>query len=191
MTNIETASLSFKLMGIFSITQAIPLLRDITGILAMKNTPFVEIGLDQSDPSVYMLLGTVISISFLVILGTYLLVFSEKLAQKIFTSITTTTPETELTAKKIQSLSFAVVGLILIVIAIPKLVQVGVNIQILSNAGDQLPTKTISAGTLTYSIGLAVQMFIGILLFLGANGLSSLWYFLQKNRPMSKINMER
>jgi hypothetical protein len=191
MTNIETASLSFKLMGIFSITQAIPLLRDITGILAMKNTPFVEIGLGQNDPSIYMLLGTTISISFLVLLGIYLLFFSEKLAQRTFTSITPTTPETELTAKKIQTISFAVIGIILIVLAIPKLVQVGANIQILSNAGDQVPTKTISAGTWAYSIGLAVQMFIGILLFLGANGLSSLWYFLQKVRPMSKINMER
>jgi hypothetical protein len=86
-------------------------------------------------------------------------------------------------------MAISIVGVILFVTAIPKLIQVGVNIQMLANAGDRNPTDNIAIGTWAYSIGMATQMLVGVLLFLGAKGLSSLWYFLQKARPMSEINM--
>jgi hypothetical protein len=100
------------------------------------------------------------------------------------------TPETEITAKNIQTVAFSVVGVILIAVAIPKLVQVGANIQALVNAGDEVPAN-ISAGTWAYSIGIAAQMLVGVLLFVGSKGLSSLWYVIQKSRPMSKINIKK
>ena len=99
-------------------------------------------------------------------------------------------PEVELSSKNIQSIAFSIVGVILIVIAIPKLVQIGANIQVLANAEEEDTIKNISASTWAYFIGLAAQMFLGILLFFGAKGLSSLWYFFQKARPMSKMNMK-
>ncbi len=191
MNNIQIASLAFKLAGIFSVIQSIPMLRNINEVIALKNSPLFETTSGQAHPANYLLIGIITSISLLILLGIILLVFSNFFARKMFAASTTSsTPETELTSKNIQSVAFSIVGVILVVVAIPKLVQVGANIQALANAGDQVPTKSISAGTWAYSIGLAAQMLVGILLFFGANGLSSLWFLLQKARPMSKMNME-
>ena len=191
MNNIQIASLSFKLVGIFSIVQAIPLLQHISGVFALKNSAVFESSSGQAYPGNYILIGIIVSISLLILLGLILLCFSNAFAKKMFGQDNSIpTPETEITAHNIQSVAFSIVGVVLIVVAIPKLIQVGANIQVLANAGDQYPTKSVSAGTWAYSIGLAAQMVVGILLFLGSRGLSSLWYFLQKARPMSKINME-
>jgi hypothetical protein len=191
MNNIQIASLAFKLAGIFSISQAIPLLRQISEVIALKNSPFFDSSFGQAFPGNYIFTGIIASISLLILFGFILLFFSNTFSRKMFPQGSSpSTPETEITAKNIQAVAFSVVGVILIVIAIPKLVQIGANIQALANAGDGDPVRSISIGTWAYSIGLTVQMFIGILLFLGARGLSTLWYFSQKIRPMSKMNME-
>jgi hypothetical protein len=94
---------------------------------------------------------------------------------------------TELSAKNIQSIAFSVVGLIMIVIAIPHIAQFAANLQALKNAGAETMKRSISIGTWAYSIGILIQFILGIILFLGARGLSSLWYFFQKLRPMKDI----
>jgi hypothetical protein len=192
MNNIQIASLAFKLAGIFSIIQAIPLLREISEVLALKNSPIFETTNGQAYPSNFIFIGIIASISLLILFGLILLCFSDTFSIKMFGKDNSPpTPESEITAKNIQTMAFSIVGVILVVVAIPKIVQVGANIQALVNAGDGAPTRNISAGTWAYSIGMTVQMLVGILLFVGSKGLSSLWYFLQKSRPMSKMNMEK
>ena len=183
MNNVQIASLAFKVAGIYSIIQAIPLLRHISEVFAFKNSPIFETSTGQAYPGNYILFGIIASIALLILIGFTLISLSNAFSKIMFgKGNNPPTSETEITSKNIQSVAFSIVGVILIVIAIPKLVQVGANIQALANAGDQVPPKSISAGTWALSIGLAVQMIIGILLFLGARGLSSLWYFLQKSR---------
>lgn len=192
MNNIQIGSLAFKLAGIFSIIQAIPLLRQISEVFALKNSPIFETASGQAYPSNFIFIGIITSISLLILFGLILLCFSNSFSRKMFGKDNSpSTPETEITAKNIQTVAFSIVGVILVVVAIPKLVQLGANIQALVNAGDGEPTRNISVGTWAYSIGMAVQMLVGILLFVGSKGLSSLWYFLQKSRPMSKMNMEK
>jgi len=165
-------------------------LQEISGVLALRNSPVFEINSGQPDPSNYILIGIIVSISLLILFGFTLIFFSNIISIKMFGKENNSpTPESKMTASNIQSVAFSIVGVILIVVAIPELVQIGANIQVLANVGDEVPTRSISAGTWAYSIGLAAQMFVGILLFFGAKGLSSLWYFLQKIRPMSKMNM--
>lgn len=189
MNSIQIASLAFKLAGIFSIIQVIPLLQHLFAVFAYKNSPMFETSTGQAYPGFYLLIGIIASITLLIVLGIILLACSSNFARKMSANEQgTSTPETELTSRNIQSIAFSVIGVVLIVLAIPKLVQLGANIQALASAGDEAPTKSISAGTWAYSIGLAVQMVVGFLLFFGGRGLSSLWFFLQKARPLSKMN---
>jgi hypothetical protein len=53
----------------------------------------------------------------------------------------------------------------MIVIAIPHLVQLAANYQALKSAKEEIIKQKISVATWAYSIGLAVQFVIGLLLF--------------------------
>ena len=68
MNNIQVASLAFKLAGIFSIIQAIPLLRHISEILALKTSPVFETSTGQAYPGNYIFIGLIASISLLILL---------------------------------------------------------------------------------------------------------------------------
>ena len=190
MNTLHVASLAFKIAGIFSITQAIPLLRQISEVLVLKNSLLFESNVGQAYPVNYIFIGIIASIFLLVVFGIVLILCSNTLSKKMFGEHAhPCSPETEITAQNIQSVAFSIVGVVLVAVALPKLVQIGANIQALANAGDAVPTRSISAGTWAYSIGMGVQMFVGVVLFVGSRGLSSLWYLLQKSRPMSKMNM--
>ena len=68
MNNIQIASLAFKLAGIFSIIQAIPILRDITEVIALKNSLIYGAN-GQPFSGNYILTGVVASIALLVLLS--------------------------------------------------------------------------------------------------------------------------
>ena len=185
MTRIQIASLSLKLIGIFSFIQAIPILRELSIAFAFKENNFIM--QDKTDQAFnYLLFGVLTSIILLLILGTCLIIFSDKLAEKIMKG-NSETLLTDISARDIQSIAFSVVGVVLIVLAIPQIVQLGVNIQVLKQAGDDVPTRNVLAGTWAHAIGLIIQSVIGLLLFFGSRGLSSLWYSFQSTRPMKNI----
>ena len=84
MNTIQIASLSFKLAGIFSLIQAIPLLGHVTEVLAFRSSSIFETSTGQAYPGTYMFIGFITSISLLVLLGIILLVFSCNLERKLF-----------------------------------------------------------------------------------------------------------
>ncbi|MFA6054753.1 MAG: hypothetical protein WC769_05190 [Thermodesulfovibrionales bacterium] len=185
MNQYQIASLSLKLLGIYSIIEAIPLLRELSQVFAWRGSGIqMEGGPIQTD---LLLLGILISFGLLILVGICLILFSKSLARRITTKGEIITETTELTARNIQSIAFSVVGLVMIVIAIPHLVQLAANLQVLKNAGSEAVKRDISIGTWVYSIGIAAQFIIGVLLFFGSRGLSSLWYFFQKLRPMKEL----
>ncbi len=188
MTKLQLASLSLKFAGIFSIIQAIPILKSLSEVFAFRNSKiFMQQGNDYLEVN-YLLVGIITSFSLLLLLGIGLIIFSRGLSKKMVTDDEIKDSSSELSAKNIQSIAFSVVGLVMIVIAIPKLVQLGANIQALKSAGADSLKENVSIGTWVYSIGIGVQFIIGILLFVGARGLSSLWYSIQKIRPLENID---
>jgi len=185
MNQHQIASLSLKLLGIYAIIEAIPLLRELSQVFAWRgSTVQMESGPFQTN---LILLGILVSFSLLLFLGFFLIFFSNSLAKRMSSKNEVISESTELTPKNIQSIAFSVVGLVMIVIAIPDLVQLAANLEGLKSAGSEAIKKDISIGTWVYSIGLAVQFIIGVLLFLGARGLASCWYFFQKLRPMKDL----
>jgi uncharacterized membrane protein len=187
MSSHQIASLSLKLIGIFSIIQSIPILKSLSEVFAFRNSKiFMQQGNDYLEVN-YLFIGIITSFSLLLLLGIGLIIFSRGLSKKMVTDDVIKDSSSELSAKNIQSIAFSVVGLVMIVIAIPKLVQLGANLQALKSAGVNSTKETISIGTLVYSISIGVQFIIGILLFVGAKGLSGIWHSLQKMRPMKNV----
>jgi hypothetical protein len=185
MTQNQIASLSLKLLGIYSIIESIPLLRELSQVFAWRGSKIeMESGPIHTD---LLLIGIITSVGLLLLIGCCLIIFSKSLAKKMITEEEIINSSTELTAKNIQAIAFSIVGLVMIVIAIPHLVQLTANLQALKSTGSESVKKDISIGTWAYSIGIAVQFIVGILLFLGGRGLSSIWFFIQKMRPMKDI----
>ena len=98
------------------------------------------------------------------------------------------TSTSQLSGRNVQTIAFSVLGVALIAWAIPELSKIFANIQLLKNAGDEFPTKGMDIGNKVYAIGLSIQFVMGLVLFFGAKGLSSIWFFLQKTQPMSKTD---
>jgi hypothetical protein len=185
MNQKQIASLSLKLLGIYSIIEAIPLLRELSGVFAFRGSGIqMEGGPIQTD---VLLIGILIPFGLLLLVGFCLIIFSKSFAARMTLKDEIITETTELTARNIQSIAFSVVGLVMIVFAIPHLVQLAANLQAFKSAGSEMLKEQISIGTWAYSIGIAVQFIIGLLLFIGGRGLSSIWHFFQKLRPMKEI----
>jgi hypothetical protein len=186
MTGSQIASLSLKLMGIFSIIQAVPILKDLSSYFLFKGSNFMAP--DKMLPNYnYLLIGILTSSCLLILLGMYLIIYSDSLGKKIIKESNDTIISTDLSAKDLQAIAFSVIGVVMIVMAIPHLVKIATNIQALKMAGDEYSGKSVTAGTWAYAIGLSVQVVIGLLLFFGSRGLSSLWYFFQKTRPLKDV----
>ncbi|MGD0169767.1 MAG: hypothetical protein ABSE54_08595 [Smithella sp.] len=184
MTQVQVGSLSLKLIGIYSIIEAIPILKSLSEAFSFRGT---DIGTNGPLDISLFLIGVMITFCLLILMGVCLITFSKVLAKKMAVENEIKDSFTELSAKNIQSIAFSVVGLVIVVIAIPHLVQLAANLQAYKNLGSELPKQSISIGTWAYSIGLAVQLIIGILLFFGGRGLSNIWHFFQKTRPMIGI----
>ncbi len=186
MTGSQIASLSLKLIGIISIIQAIPILKDLSSYFIFKGSNFIEP--DKFPPNYnYLLIGILSSIGLLILFGSCLIIYSDTLGKKIVKEDNDTKISTNISATDLQAIAFSVIGVVMIVMAIPHLVKIATNVQALKMAGDEYPGKSITAGTWAYAIGLSVQVIIGTLLFFGSRGLSSLWYFFQKSRPLKDV----
>jgi hypothetical protein len=179
MNQNQIASLSLKLLGIYAIIEAIPLLRELSQVFVWRGSKIQMVGGQiQTD---LLLIGILISFGLLSLVGFCLIYFSKSIATRMTTKDEIITETTVLTARNIQSIVFSVVGLVMIVIAIPHLVQLAANLQALKSAGSEMVKQDISIGTWAYSIGIAVQFIVGLFLFFGGRCLSSLWYFFSEN----------
>jgi len=133
MTQNQIASLSLKLLGIYSIIQSIPLLKGISAVFAWRgsNMEMIAGGL---RPDV-LLFGILVSIGLLFLGGLCLIIFSDAFAKKMVQTKELSDSTTELSARNIQAIAFSVVGLVMVVIAIPHLVQLAANLSAMKLAG--------------------------------------------------------
>jgi hypothetical protein len=177
MSLIQISSLALKLLGIYAIIQALPTLGTFPSMFAFAD----------GDKG-YMFLGSILPFILLFGAGVFLILSSNKLASKMMVGDEINIPTTQLTGRNVQTIAFSILGIAMIAWAIPEFSKIFANIQLLKNAGDEFPRKSIGIGTQVYAIGLSIQCVVGLLLFFGAKGLSSIWFFLQKTRPMSKTD---
>jgi len=88
--------------------------------------------------------------------------------------------------KDIQSIAFSVVGLLMIVLTFPKIIQIIGNVHALKAAGDERNVSELISNTWSYVAATGFQFIIGIFLFIGSELLSSVWHFIVKRLRYEK-----
>lgn len=178
MDKKQIASLGCKFLAIYSIIQSIVLLGSALQISAFA----------KDDPSfgVVLLLFTFFPFLIMAALGISLLVFSNRFAQMMVPANSGLITETGLSSKEVQSIAFSVVGLVMLALAIPKILQIGWNVYALQSAGDQRTTQELLQRNWSFTLATGIQFLIGFFLFIGSELLSSAWHFIIKRLKYEK-----
>jgi hypothetical protein len=170
MVNKQIASLGCKFLGIYALIQSIPLIGNFFQMLSLvKDDPSFGVGL---------FLSTFLPFLIMAASGLALIIFSRKFAHKMVPSVSVTLAEQGLSSKDIQSIAFSVVGLVLIVIAIPKIFQIGWNIYALQSAGDQRNTQELLQRNWSFTLATGIQFIIGLFLYIGSELIATAWHFI-------------
>jgi hypothetical protein len=178
MKNTHIASLSLKLLGIYSIIEAIPLLKVFTDYFLMQKTMTRFTGSEQASNAtlidVYIFIAGLVPFLILICLGVYLIKNSDIISDKLVIDNNESTIE-PVSVKNIQAIAFSIVGIVLIVIATPKLLQTGVSIYAKMNTNRAMMLRDVAPSII-------VQVIVGSYLFYGSKGLSRLWESFQNSR---------
>lgn len=171
MTPVQIASLSLKILGIYSFIQSIPLIRAFVHAIGFP--------VDEPTMRLTLILGSCVSLVLFFGLGITLMLFSKPIAKRIVTQNEQTVSLKATDTKVLQAIAFSVVGIVLMCLAIPKLFQLAVNISTLQQPGIETPMlEKISNDTLAFGVATGIQFIIGLLLFLGGQFLAQLWHLL-------------
>ena len=168
MSRTQIVSLSLKLIGIYALIQAILMLRAVIH----------SFGFSSQEPSMglTLILGSLIPFTLLIILGCLLLAASNRIARRMIFSEGHPEDFKGFTPMQIQAMAFSILGVILIVLPIPRLFQIASSIYAYQKTSADIVTKQkLATETIWYGIGLALQITIGILLFISGHSLANLW----------------
>jgi hypothetical protein len=166
MTRHEMASLAFKLMGIYALIQAINHCSSFSWLFL---TPPKLLWIFP-----VVLLLTALPILFLSLLAYYLIRHSLLLTVRMFPGWKEDTIAINATYD-IGALAVAIVGLLLIMNAIPSLIS-SLAILFYVFFEYQAPFKEISFSTIPNMIGDLVKLLLGLFLILRSQGVIRLWY---------------
>ena len=112
------------------------------------------------------------------ILLSFLLIFSKTIAHKTLSFETFETERPEIQPQEIQAIAISIVGLLLIVFAIFKIVQIISNMYSIQKLGDERTVSDLLARNFSYKLSVATKFLLGIFLFIGAQIISALWHML-------------
>ena len=171
MTHVQIASLSLKILGIYSFIQSIPLIRAFVHAIGFP--------VDGPPMKLTLILGSCISLVLFFGLGITLIFFSKSIAKRMVSQSEQTVFSKATDTKVLQAIAFSIVGIVMMCLAIPKLFQLAVNISALQQPGIETPMlEKISSDTFAFGVATGVQFIIGLLLFLGCNFLAHIWHLL-------------
>jgi len=177
MDIIIIASLASKFIGIYALIQSIPLFGTISQLSAFA----------KEDPSFSfsLVIATVIPALLMASAGVALIIFSNQISRKMLPK---DLPQTNvsISTKEIQTIAFSIVGLLMIVLAFPKIVQIIVSIHALKTAGDERRISELIANTWAFATATGIQFIIGVFLFIGSELLSSGWHVIVKRLRYEK-----
>jgi len=178
MNQTQLTQVALKIIGIFAIIQSIPILGSFFQTLSILDL--------KSTSKSLMIIGAIVPFILMAVSGLCLIVFGNKLAEKMFPQISQDTEMGGISSKELQAIAFSVVGILLMLFAIPHFAALIWNYHVITNAGDEMPLKSILENNRNYIIRTVVQFLLGFFLFIGSAAVSALWTFVVK-----KIQFER
>ena len=182
----QSADFIVKIVGILTIIYALPYLRPIIDSFFQRKFNFFEDEAKNNAMFMYSLISSSTITILLLLIGTLLIFYSKAISNKLLSA---DFHEENVSELPIQSIGFSIVGIFLLTSAIPQIVQPVSHYYLLQKAGDAMPAYSVSLSSWSFLVAGIVKAIIGILLFLGSNGLRSIWYFFQRSRPLSKMNI--
>ncbi len=176
MTKKEIVSLSLKLAGIYCLIMAISHLNfAIMYVVSSLRQGFWDM-LISITPFVLLLLSFT-PVVLLLLFGAYL-IFSNKLASKMASSMIEEEKTTSFTFQDIQVLAFSIIGVWLISSAIPTFIQAIVRITVMYSTSQ----RSVSVYFIPQIVATVLKLALGIYLFSGSRGLAKLWQKFQSTR---------
>ena len=180
LTRLDVAALALRLLGLYAMIQAAPVLATLPGLLmyAFKgsyNWTFGESLLYAGPSLVYLTVGVL------------LIAYASRLAPKLLPPpvepVAGTDPThralVHTTGRQLQAIAVSVVGLLLVTWSLPSLIQTAVAYL----ADSESPaTGGITPSAIRQNLVLfAVQFAAGVWLFLGSRGLAVYWHRLRRH----------
>ncbi len=181
MQEKQLASLSLKLLGIYSVVQSIPLLQPI----GMAYETWLRFT-DQKINVVSFFISALIPSFLLIVLGCALIIFSGRLSEKLVFQESFGQTASSDSGRDLQAIAFSVLGAAIFVLAIPKFGQTICYLFLTSHSTQSDYSEQLSRGNIPYIVGFIVQFVIGAGLFFGAKPLTAFWHRLQKEWRESK-----
>ena len=177
MSPHEVGSLAFKISGIFSIVRAIPLLQPI--LRSFYQWPsWDEMSNLKINYPLYII-GQMVPFIILIILGLLLILKSDSIAGRFLNAKSIAVKTVK--AAEIQDIAFSVVGVFILALAVPRLLEIASTFVILLTSRategflDYSSLDGYLARSWTMLFGTLTQLIVGAGLFFGGRSIGAFW----------------
>jgi hypothetical protein len=170
----QLATLVLRLIGVYTLVEAIPL-------LAINLTSAVFIGEPTSSGPSRATFGAwlILPAVFRIMIGIFLLMRAEALAQKLTPQEVSDKDFTPVSFEQVQVLAFAVVGVLIFAEALSQLFNnlfsILVSLNQIITKNDAYHSQAYNWRTLLTAVGALAKAVLGLWMFFGARGFSNFW----------------
>ena len=177
MSALNLAIVGLRLLAIYCFVQSIPLFAafGVVGALSRTEDPF-----GRSQPSAVA--TALLPGSSLFVAAVVLYVFSVPLARRLAAVQPTDTAEPACSFEQLQTIAFAVAGILILAFALPSVfrgVESVIELIRYKRAGGTEVTPHQTYDTWLYCIGVVAQVVVGLVLLLNSRGFKNAWHRLR------------
>ena len=175
MPPINLAIVGLRLLAIYCFVQSIPLFSAFGLVAAM----YVPESFGRSQPSAVF--TALLPGGSLLLLSILLYVFSQPLARRIAPSTSTEPSGSVCTFEQVQSIAFAVAGVLILATSLPSVGRALQDFVIMYSCYKQGGTNPADRvfNSWLYSTGVIAQLVVGVLLLLNPKGFRNVWRYLR------------
>ena len=166
MTKREVATLALRLSGLYALLQMVMKLDMIPFYVSMTMQGFQS---GSGMPGLLVVVIELIPLWLLGCVGCLLMTFAGGFARRLFPDMGDGDANTPVSARHIQAIAFSVVGVVLLVLALPQLAR---TVTILVCKHDRVRWSVLVAP--------GVRLCVGLVLFFGGAGLAAIWHRLYR-----------
>ncbi len=181
MKKREFCIIILRLLGIYAIISAIPMVQHLSFLFSMD--------IHELKRPLWFYVGNLAPFFLYVFVILLLLVRSNSLARMIVKDDGVTTFASSLSSKELQAISFSVMGIIIFLLGLPRLCNIVINLWHLSSQHftNQEFDKSLVKGIWQTGIYVIINFGLASFLFFGSRGLANFWHRIQIARYV-KIN---
>ena len=177
MKNRELAEVLIKVLGIYALLQALPLFQYLAMVVSSL---FVT---QNETISVIIQAINIVPILANIMVGLYLIKNGESISKKLFGEESKDLVDQEVINKtELQAIFFSGIGLLILIMAIPKVIQSVLSIYLYINESLDGEANRIFSNSWPNVLATTLQAAIGFFVFFQAQGITNMWRRIQSMR---------